>query len=802
MHKYSIFIENALLNVFSQILLVSLISIAVIILIFLVKTLFKNKLSVKYHYYIWFILMVRLIVPFTPNISQDNIPIFSEKYESITIHENKYEENSQDLTKQESNTIESNTSYINSSISEETTLENVFSHSERNEDLAHINSLDNNIEFKSNNSNTALVRGIFEICSKIWVLGILLLIIYIMVINIILKSKINKTRVLKKDTELQVILDECKKLLNINRKIPVIIQGHIKTPAIYGVFAPKLLIHFDAVKILSTDEMRHVILHELCHYKGRDVLMSMFQLILNIVHWFNPFIWYAFKKINEDREPVCDQMVLSYLKSKERKSYAKTLLKILRYFSENYWVYNTTNMSMGRLSSMEWRLKLINTMKKGSFKTGNFVLILVILLGVASGIVINRNLDFHIIRANTSNLTNASQLERGAILDRNGYVLAIDVEAYKIALNPMEIEESNQNLTEISKNLSNILNISQDYIMTQVKKLSRYVVIKREVDLKIGDEIKEWIKDENIKGVMVEEANHRFYPNDNLAAHVIGFAGHGHQGLEGVELVFDKYLSEVSDYTVDKENNTNLENKFNVLLTIDSHIQHIASRFLDKAIKDSRALNGTAAIIMDPKNGEILAMASKPDFDLNDPWACPPGKDPLTWNGYTMEDVCDLYETVWRNKCTADYFIPGSTFSAITTAGALEEGILTPKTAITNQSIIVQDYKIECSKSDFHKVESFHEAFNNSCNPAFAKIALELGIDSFYEYVRAFGFYDKTGIDLLEEASVLIHHEPSQFDLARASFGQGFAIRPIQLINAYSAIANDGKMMRPQIVKK
>lgn len=239
-----------------------------------------------------------------------------------------------------------------------------------------------------------------------------------------------------------------------------------------------------------------------------------------------------------------------------------------------------------------------------------------------------------------------------------------------------------------------------------------------------------------------------------------------------------------------------------VILTIDETIQYFAEKALEKAISDNNVLNGATAIVMDPRNGEILALSSKPDFDLNNPRVAPKGKDATTWTGTSTEDVQYLQKTVWRNKAVVDTYEPGSTFKPVTSAAGLEEGLITPDTQVTDATVKVGGWPINCWKPNAHLHETFREGVYNSCNPVFVRLSQQLGIDKFYSYVRAFGFYQKTGIDLPGEAGSIIHTKPTEVDMATASFGQRFQITPIQLIQAYGAIANGGELITPHVVKE
>jgi len=206
---------------------------------------------------------------------------------------------------------------------------------------------------------------------------------------------------------------------------------------------------------------------------------------------------------------------------------------------------------------------------------------------------------------------------------------------------------------------------------------------------------------------------------------------------------------------------------------------------------------------MDPRNGDILAMVSKPDYDLNNPYAAPPGVDPSTWKGTTDEDVELLNKTVWRNKAVSDTYEPGSTFKAITSAAVLEEGVVRPDDMISDMPIEVGGWTIRSYSSYRYKGSvSFREGVYKSVNPVFVRVAQKIGIDKFYSYVKAFGFFDKTGIQLPGEQRSIFQQKPVEVDMAVASFGQRFAITPLQLITAYTAIANGGNLMKPRLVKE
>ena len=403
---------------------------------------------------------------------------------------------------------------------------------------------------------------------------------------------------------------------------------------------------------------------------------------------------------------------------------------------------------------------------------------------------------------------------RGSITDRNGKELAISASVETISVNPQEIKSSKKDPEAIADKLAEILKLDREKVAKKVKASSRYEIIQRKVDKEIGDQIRAWKQEEKLAGIYVDEDTKRFYPNRNLAAHVIGFTGSDNQGLDGIEAMMEQYLKGVPGKILSEvdakgrgmpfkeERHIDAQDGLNVVLTIDEAVQHFAEKALEKAIDDNKVLNGAAAIVMDPRSGEILAMASKPDFDLNNPTAPPPGVDPATWKGNTQEGIKMLQETVWRNKAVVDTYEPGSTFKAITSSAGLEENVVRPDSPVTDVTVTVGGWPINCWKPNAHGNETFTEGVYNSCNPVFVRVAQSLGVDRFYKYVKAFGFMEKTGIDLPGEAQSIFHKRPTEVDMAAASFGQRFQITPIQLITAYGAIANGGKLMKPHLVKE
>ncbi len=792
--------KAVLAGILTKLLMISVMADALIILILLVKALFRERLSARWHYYIWLLLVVRLIIPYTPEFSAAPYPLMPTAAQEETV------------------------ARADKGILEETGGDTAPGSAAGREDTSSELYMGDGPAVKGNEEADKgagikiMASNIFsptipEAAGKIWLLGVFLFIGYILLVNMIMNHKIRATSVSYSNAAIRDTLEYCKKLAGIKTDIPVVYQRHIKTPAICGAFKPRLLIPADMPGRLDGDEIRYVLLHELCHFKRRDTLTGMLQMLLCVLHWFNPLVWCAFKKMKEDREPVCDELVLSYLNPGERRNYAETLIKILKCFSESHWVYGTADMSRGSAANMEWRLKLINILKKRSVILGVVIAFATIASGTAGVLFINGHLGFSVPsnmtvalqvvdKGNSSVVPEAELPVRGKILDRNGRELAVSIPADTVTLSPLEIKAAGQDAGGIAQALADFLSLEKEKVLEKATANSTYEIIARNIDRETGDKIRDWIQDENISGVIIEKGSKRVYPNNKLAAHVIGFTGSDGQGLAGIEQAMEESLK-LKGGDVSVEGKKTLTGGANVVLTIDAGIQAIAESALHQAIDDYKVRNGAAAVIMDPRTGEILAMASGPDFDPNLPYLAPPGADPRTWKGSTLADTKLLADTVWRNKALEDTFEPSSAFKAITAAMALEEGIIRPDSRVDDGPLKIDAWTINCWRQGrLHGKESFEEAFLNSCNPVFAKLALSLGKDKFYRHLREFGFYDKTGLLLPGEAQSLLHENPGEIDMAVASLGQRFQITPVQLADAYSAIANGGRLMKPQIIKR
>lgn len=405
--------------------------------------------------------------------------------------------------------------------------------------------------------------------------------------------------------------------------------------------------------------------------------------------------------------------------------------------------------------------------------------------------------------------------KRGIIYDRNGKILAQSVSVQTVTATPAEVKKSKKS-SETAKTLAKILDMDADEIEKKITKNSSYEIIKRKVD----NDKAEKIRKAELSGIHLVEDSKRTYPYGSLASHVIGFVGTDNQGLAGTEMVYDKYLKGMPGRMISAksaagtempykyEKYINPENGSNLVLTIDEVIQHFVEEELKQAVADYDVRNGAACIIMNAKTGEILAMATQPDFDLNQPFELPEDmKEELKdLTGKKRDNKYnELLNKLWRNKAVVDGYEPGSTFKPFTAAMALEENLVSQSEHFScNGGMHVGDWFIGCWKSGGHGSLTFSEGFENSCNPVFMTLGSRVGATKFYKYFKKFGFTEKTGFDLPGEASGTFH-EMSNFndvELATSSFGQSFIVTPLQLITAYTAITNGGKMVRPHIAKQ
>ena len=431
----------------------------------------------------------------------------------------------------------------------------------------------------------------------------------------------------------------------------------------------------------------------------------------------------------------------------------------------------------------------------------------------------------------TESSVNAS---RGNIYDANGVLLATNITTYRVFLSPSSIaraqsshdqEGSNIRLdTLISEKLSAILNVSYDFVLKQTtytKYLDR--TIAREVDEDTADIVRAFIDEYDLEQMIYMESSYtRHYPYSALASHVLGFTGSDGTGLYGLEFQYNKMLAGTNGrYITARDSSGNempyaykeyipAQNGYNVNTTIDVFVQSALEEQLQNAYLESGGENRAAGIVMNVQTGEILGMAVYPDFDLNDPRELD-DQSIATLQSLGYEVGSDIYNTVkqnlqlnmWSNKAITESYIPGSTFKVITASMALEEDVVTLNESNTcTGSLAVADRKIHCHKVQGHGSLTFAEGIQQSCNPWLMKVGLRLGTNTFYSYLKAFGYLEKTGIDLPGEGGGVFAAQSAftDLDLAIYAFGQNFNVTLIQQITAISAVANGGYLVTPHFV--
>lgn len=388
---------------------------------------------------------------------------------------------------------------------------------------------------------------------------------------------------------------------------------------------------------------------------------------------------------------------------------------------------------------------------------------------------------------------------RGKILDCNGTVIADNKAVCTISVIHNQIEEPDK----VVAVLSEVLGLSEETVRKRVEKYSSIERIKSNVSKELGDKIREY----DLAGVKVDEDYKRYYPYGDLASKVLGFTGSDNQGIIGLEVIYEEYLkgeagtiltmTDARGIEVEEAGERRIEpvDGSTLRLSLDINIQSYAQQLAEQAMKAKEA-QSVSIIVMNPQNGEILAMVNVPEFDLNSPYELPEG----TSENINEKERQDLLNRTWRNGCINDTYEPGSTFKIFTAAAGLEAGTVSKETTFSCPGfIIVEDRKIRCHKTGGHGGQDFVHATMTSCNPAFVAQGLNLGVDRFYSYFEQFGLLKKTGIDLPGEAGTIMHKKENMgaVELATASFGQGFQITPIQLITAASSIINGGKRVTP-----
>ena len=408
---------------------------------------------------------------------------------------------------------------------------------------------------------------------------------------------------------------------------------------------------------------------------------------------------------------------------------------------------------------------------------------------------------------------------RGTIFDRSGkIVLAQSSTVETVTVNPVNISKDNKE--KVAKILSEIFELDYEKILKRVNRKSSIETIIKRVDKEKTDKLRTWMEENQLyTGINIDEDTKRYYPYSTLASHIIGFVGSDNQGLDGIEAKYNEVLtgengsiSKMLDAKGNIIENTGENYKEaiqgdNLILTIDMNIQAIVEKYLEEACIENVCTDGGNVIVMDPQNGDILAMATYPYYDLNNPYKINNSELENVWSELDSFQKSQNLQAMWRNKAVADTYEPGSTFKLVTASAAIEESIASvDKKAVFNCGgrIEVSGIKIKCWRYYRpHGAQSLREGLMNSCNPVFIGLGQKLGVKKYYEYLSKFGFLEKTGIDLIGEAgSIFLKEEKvGPVELATISFGQRFEVTPIQMITMVSSIANKGRYVKPRVVK-
>lgn len=388
---------------------------------------------------------------------------------------------------------------------------------------------------------------------------------------------------------------------------------------------------------------------------------------------------------------------------------------------------------------------------------------------------------------------------RGRIIEATGTVLADNRTVCTISVIHNQITQPETVVSVLSKELG----LSEEYVTKRVEKYSSIEKIKSNVDKETGDRIREY----DLDGVKVDEDYKRYYPYDSLASKVLGFTGGDNQGIIGLEVIYEEYLKgkEGTILTVTDAKGVEIaeagEERVepisgnDLYVSLDVNIQSYATQLAYQAMETKEA-DSVSILVMNPQNGEIMAMVNVPEFDLNDPYTLPEGSvEPVN-----EKEKQNALNQMWRNGCINDTYEPGSTFKIVTAAAGLESKAV----SLTDQFscpgfIVVEDRKIRCHKVGGHGAEDFVHGIMNSCNPVFVTVGLRIGVDRYYDYFKKFGLLTKTGVDLPGEAATIMHKKENikEVELATMSFGQSFQITPIQLATTASSIINGGNRVTP-----
>ena len=398
---------------------------------------------------------------------------------------------------------------------------------------------------------------------------------------------------------------------------------------------------------------------------------------------------------------------------------------------------------------------------------------------------------------------------RGRILDRNGEVLADNRTVCTISVIHNQVKEPEKAIAVLSRELE----LSEETVRKKVEKRSSREVIAANVEKALGDKIRSY----QLSGVKVDEDYKRYYPYDSLASKVLGFTGGDNQGVIGLEVKYEEYLRGTNGTILTLADAAGVELKDgreeriepvagkDLCTSLDVNIQQYAQQLAYETMEKKNA-KGVSILVMNPQNGEILALVNVPEFNLNDPFTLDQNLVSESARLKAAEeaalgtDAQERRNRMWRNSCVSDTYEPGSTFKIITSAAGLEAGVVTLEDRFSCPGFrIVEDRKIRCHKVGGHGADNFLQGMMNSCNPVLIDVGQRLGTDAYYRYFEQFGLKGKTGIDIPGEASTIMHKKENMgsVELATVSFGQSFQITPVQLIATVSSIINGGRRVTP-----
>lgn len=456
------------------------------------------------------------------------------------------------------------------------------------------------------------------------------------------------------------------------------------------------------------------------------------------------------------------------------------------------------------------------------------LLILLLLIGRIGFLQFVQGNNLKQLAYNQQTINQIISPKRGNIYDSTGKALAISAQVDTITINPNKIvkntEETTKALKEkVAKGLSEIFELNYDEVLEKVNSESQVETIIKKVEQDKVDELKHWMSDNEILiGINVDEDTKRYYPYDTVASNVIGFCGSDNQGLSGIESKWDSILtgtpgkivsskgSDQQEIPNAEETYISAENGSDLTLTIDLNIQTIVEKYLKQAVEENDCEKGGNVIVMNPKNGDILAMACYPDYNLNTPYT-PNSTLAETYDSLSDEEKSESLYKMWANKSVAETYEPGSVFKVITASVALEENITTTDKADDFYCKGYEEFadagaslKISCWRVQPHGVQSLRQSLCNSCNPAFMQLGKRIGASTLYKYYDAFGLFDSTNSGLYGEQSSIFQKldNVGPVELATMSFGQRLNVTPLQMATAIACVTNDGVLMQPRIVKQ